>query len=175
MFSDDDDDRLRSAKTVVRTEPTPAGHGRLTISEVQTPLDADGMERVEFSTGVSPFWTLDSDPYGDGVFPAVEEARDYLSFEETVAGLRYLESGHSDQLSLTTTGRGSPRTNLLSETDERYPIYVAQVTTQVGINTLSNSPIAILSSAHHMISWRTVTARRTESAAISVGRSPISW
>ncbi len=129
---DYDDDRPRPAKTVVRTEPTPAGHGRLTTPEVQTLLDMDGIEAIEFSPGANPFWTLDEAPYGDGVFPAVEAARDYLSFEETVAGLQHLESQHTDQLNLTTTGRESPGwRNLFLETDERYPVYVAQVTDNI--------------------------------------------
>jgi hypothetical protein len=129
---DYDDDRPRPAKTVIRTEPTPAGHGRLTAPEVQTLLDIDGVEAIDFSPGANPFWTLDETPYGDGVFPTVEAARDYLSFEETVAGLQHLEGQHSGRLNLTTTGRQSPGwTNLFLETDERYPIHVAQVTNDI--------------------------------------------
>jgi PKD repeat protein len=129
---DYDDDKPRPAKAVIRTEPTPAGHGRLTTPEVQTLLGMDGVERIDFSPGANPFWTLDEDPYGDGVFPSVEEARDYLSFEETVAGLQHLEDEYADQLNLTTTERKSPGwTNLFLETDERYPLYVAQVTNDI--------------------------------------------
>jgi PKD repeat protein len=129
---DYDDDRPRPAKTVIRTEPTPAGHGRLTTPEVQTLLDMDGVEGIDFSPGANPFWTLEEDPYGDGVFPAVAGARDYLSFEETVAGLQHLGDEYADQLTLTTTGQNSPGwTNLFLETDERYPIYVAQMTNDI--------------------------------------------
>jgi len=129
---DYDDDRPRPAKTVIRTDPTPAGHGRLTTPEVQTLLDMDGVERIDFSPGANPFWRLDEAPYEDGVFPSVEDARDYHSFEETVAGLQYLEDEYSDRLNLTTSERKSPGwNNLFLDTDERYPIYVAQVTDDI--------------------------------------------
>ena len=126
-----DDDRVRPAKTVTRTEPTPAGHGRLTTPEVETLLGMNGVEAIRYSPGANPFWRLD-DPYKDGVFPAVEEARDYLGFEETVAGLQHLASEHPDVLNLETLGRESPGwTNLFLDEPERYPIYVAQVTNDV--------------------------------------------
>ena len=127
-----EDDRPRPAKAVIRTEPTPAGHGRLTTPEVQTLLDIDGVEGVDFSPGANPFWTLDEAPYGEGVFPAVEEAREYLAFEETVAGIEHLADEHPDRLQLTTTGRQSPGwPNLFLETDERYPVYVARLTDDI--------------------------------------------
>jgi hypothetical protein len=129
---DYDDDRPRPAKTVIRTTPTPVGHGRLTTPEVQTLLGMDGVESIDFSPGANPFWQVDEEPYGEGVFPSVEEARDYLSFEETVAGMQHLETEHSDRMNLTTTNRESPGwTNLFLETDERYPLYVAQVTNDI--------------------------------------------
>lgn len=48
-----DDDRPRPAKTVIRTAPTPAGHGRLTTPEIQTLLDMDGIEAIDFSPGAN--------------------------------------------------------------------------------------------------------------------------
>jgi hypothetical protein len=141
--------RPRPAKTVVRTEPTPAGHGRLTTPEVQTLLDIDGVEGIDLSPGANPFWTLEAEPYGDGVFPAVEDARDYLSFEETVAGLQHLEGEYSDRLNLTTTGRESPGwTNLFLETDERYPIHVAQVTDNIETTFEEKSKVVYTVSIH---------------------------
>jgi hypothetical protein len=146
---DYDDDRPRPAKTVIRTAPTPAGHGRLTTPEIQTLLDMDGIEAIDFSPGANPFWTLEEAPYGDGVFPPVEEARDYLSFEETVAGLQHLKDEHADRLTLTTTGRNSPGwTNLLLETDERYPIYVAEVTNDIETTFEEKDKVAYTISIH---------------------------
>jgi PKD repeat protein len=146
---DYDDDRPRPAKTVVRTEPTPAGHGRLTTPEVQTLLGMDGIEGIDFSPGANPFWTLEQDPYGDGVFPPVDGARDYLSFEETVAGLQHLGDEHPDQLNLTTTDRNSPGwTNLFLEADERYPIYVAQVTNDIETTFEEKSKVVYTVSIH---------------------------
>jgi len=146
---DYEDNRPRPAKTVVRTEPTPAGHGRLTTPEVQTLLDIDGVEGIDLSPGANPFWTLEAEPYGDGVFPAVEDAQDYLSFEETVAGLQHLEDEYSDRLNLTTTGRESPGwTNLFLETDERYPIHVAQVTNNIETTFEEKSKVVYTVSIH---------------------------
>jgi len=126
---DRDDDRVRPAKTVTRTDPTLAGHGRLTTPEVETLLGLDGVEAIQYSPGANPFWRLEEAPYRDGVFPDVGDARDYLSFEETVAGLEHLESEHPNLLNLETLGRQSPGwNNLFRDESERYPIYVAQVT-----------------------------------------------
>lgn len=137
-FSEEDrrgptgEDLPRPEKTVVRDDPTPAGHGLLTTEEVETLVGMDGVNRVDFSPGSNPFWVLDDEPYADRVFPDVEEARNYLDYEETVAGLDHLESEHPDMLNVEQLGRESPGwQNLFLEEPERYPIYAAQVTNDV--------------------------------------------
>ena len=119
---------------VTRTEPTAAGHAHLDADDLDSVLDefGDDIEGVGYSPGANPWWHLE-DPYADGVFPPVEESRDWLSYEESVQGIRYLEEQVSpDRINCYSIGQ-SPGWNNQFTGDNPDPsdVYVAEVTNDV--------------------------------------------
>ncbi|ELZ13471.1 peptidase M14 carboxypeptidase A [Halovivax asiaticus JCM 14624] len=128
---DIDEDDL-PPKVATRAEPSPAAHAYLTADEVSTALaEIDGIESVDFSPGANPFWKL-GDAYDDRVFPAVENARDYVSHGELAQGLSHLESTHPDRVRVHPIGESPGWENLFTGA-ERDPkdVYVAEVTKNV--------------------------------------------
>ncbi|XVH33488.1 M14 family metallopeptidase (plasmid) [Haloferacaceae archaeon DSL9] len=126
-----DDDVPYPAKAVTRGSPTPAGHAHLTADEVRSVLEMDGIESMDFSPGANPFWKLD-DPYADGVFPAVEDARNYISHGETGQALRHLEAERPDRIRASTIGRGPGWENRFTGEDpDPQDIYLVEVTENV--------------------------------------------
>ena len=116
-------------KTVIRENPTPAGHGRLTESEVSTLLTDNGVNSVEFSPGANPFWKLGG--YGDGVFPDPIDSRDYLSYAEAVTGVNHLESEHPNRVNNTGIGRSPGWYDKVSGVDRQWDVYVTEVTNNI--------------------------------------------
>jgi len=117
-------------KTVIRYSPTPAGHGLLTTSEVSSLLDEPGVDSVEFSPGANPFWKLQGG-YDDGVFPEFLDSRDYLAYDEVVAGVDYLESQHPDRVNDLAIGQSPGWFDKVDGTDQRWDVHVTEVTNDV--------------------------------------------
>ncbi|MFU8868547.1 M14 family zinc carboxypeptidase, partial [Natronococcus sp.] len=126
-----DSDLERAPKAVTRESPTPAAHAHLTADEVEDVLDLEGVERMDFSPGANPWWKLEA-PYEDGIFPPVEEARNYLSYEETARALEHLEAQHEDRVRVETIGQSPGWENLYTDEVDPRDIYVAEVTNDVG-------------------------------------------
>ncbi|QLG51207.1 M14 family metallopeptidase [Natrinema halophilum] len=126
-----DPDLPRAPKAVIRDSPTLAAHAHLTADEVASVLGQDGIERLDFSPGANPWWTLES-PYADGVFPPVEEARNYVSYDELLSGLDHLESAHPDRVRVEAIGESPGWSNRFTgENPDPKPIHVAEVTANV--------------------------------------------
>ncbi|ELY54818.1 peptidase M14 carboxypeptidase A [Natronococcus amylolyticus DSM 10524] len=127
-------------KAVVREEPTPAAHAYLTAQELETVLedvvDSDSVEHIDHSIGANPFWKLDDwpedDTYSDRVFPAVEDARDYMNNAESYAGLSYLQEQYPDRLNVREVGQ-SPGWENVRTGDETDPqdVFLVEVTNDV--------------------------------------------
>ena len=130
----DVDDQTAPPTAVTRSEPTPAAHARLDADELGSVLNEfdDYVEAVAYSMGANPWWHLD-DPYADGVFPPVEESRDWLSFEESVQGIRYLEEEvASDRINFYSIGESPGWNNqFTSEDPDPNDVYVTEVTNNV--------------------------------------------
>ncbi|QLD84177.1 peptidase M14 [Natronomonas halophila] len=130
----DIDDREAPPTAVTREAPTPAAHAHFTTEELTAVLDEFGnsIEEVDFSPGANPWWQLDG-AYADGVFPAVEDARGFMSFEEAVNGVKYLESEvNPDRINVTSIGQSPGWENAFTgENPDRKDIYVAEVTNNV--------------------------------------------
>ncbi|MFC4439673.1 MULTISPECIES: M14 family zinc carboxypeptidase [Natrialbaceae] len=126
-----DPDLERAPKAVTRESPAPAAHAHLTADEVGDVLELDGVERMDFSPGANPWWKLEA-PYEDGVFPPVEEARNYLAYEESVQALEHLEADNPDRIRAKAIGQSPGWTNQFAgeESDGR-DIYVTEVTNDV--------------------------------------------
>ncbi|RKD93996.1 M14 family zinc carboxypeptidase [Halopiger aswanensis] len=126
-----DPDLSRAPKAVTRESPTPAAHAHLTADEVEDVLELDGVELMDFSPGANPWWKLE-DPYADGVFPPVEEARNFVSYRETAQGLAHLESTFPDRVRVHTL-RESPGwpNRYTGEDPDSQDIYVVDVTNDV--------------------------------------------
>ncbi|ELZ05846.1 M14 family metallopeptidase [Natrialba aegyptia] len=128
-----DPELSRAPKAVTREEPTLAAHAHLTAAEVEDVLDlsGDGIDVMDFAPGANPWWTIEA-PYEDGVFPPVESARNYVSYEETVEALGHLEDAYSDRVRVHDIGESPGWTNAFTgeESDPR-DIYVAEVTNDV--------------------------------------------
>ncbi|EMA45984.1 M14 family zinc carboxypeptidase [Halobiforma nitratireducens] len=121
----------RPPKAVTRETPTLAAHAHLTAEEVDEVLEMGGIEYMDFSPGANPWWKLDGS-YEDGVFPPVEEARNYLSYQETVQALDHLESHEPDRVRVTSIGHSPGWNNQLTGDDpDPRDIYVAEVTKDV--------------------------------------------
>lgn len=116
-------------KTVIRTEPEPAGHGLLTSAEISTLLDEGGVDSVEFSPGANPFWQLNG--YDDGVFPDPIDSRDYLSYGEVIAGVSHLEATHPDRVNTQTIGKSPGWYDQVSEKDTQWDVHVTEVTNDI--------------------------------------------
>jgi hypothetical protein len=130
-YEEDAEDLERVPKAVTRDEPTPAAHAHLTADEVEDVLDLEGVERMDFSPGANPWWKLEA-PYDEGVFPPVEEARNYLSCEETVQALDHLEGERPDRIRVESIGQSPGWENLFTGEDpDPRDIYVAEVTNDV--------------------------------------------
>ncbi|ELY55595.1 peptidase M14 carboxypeptidase A [Natronococcus amylolyticus DSM 10524] len=128
------DDQTAPPTAVTRSEPTPAAHARLDADELGSVLDEfdDYVEAVAYSMGANPWWHLE-DPYADGVFPPVEESRDWLSFEESVQGIRYLEEEVApDRINFYSIGESPGWNNqFTSEDPDPNDVYVTEVTNDV--------------------------------------------
>lgn len=122
----------RAPKAVTHESPTPAAHGHLTAAEVEHVLDdLGGVEHVDFSPGANPFWKLDGG-YDDGVFPPVEEARDFISHTEAGPALEHLETEHPDMVRLERIGQSPGWGNLFTGEDpDPNDIYVAELTNDI--------------------------------------------
>ncbi|ELZ02223.1 peptidase M14 carboxypeptidase A [Natrialba chahannaoensis JCM 10990] len=134
---DPDPDLSRAPKAVTRELPTLSAHAHLTAAEVEDVLamgdgdDGDGIGAMNFAPGANPWWTLE-EPYADGVFPPIEEAREYIAYEETVQALEYIENTHSDRVHVESIGESPGWTNLYTGEDpDPRDIYVAEVTNDV--------------------------------------------
>ncbi|WP_226004632.1 M14 family metallopeptidase [Natrinema salinisoli] len=129
--TDPDPDLRRPPKAVVRESPAPAAHAHLTADEVADVLERDGIERLDFSPGANPWWKLES-PYDDGVFPPVEEARNYVSHGELGRGLEHLETEHPDRVRVREIGESPGWSNRFTGEDpDPQPIHLAEVTANV--------------------------------------------
>ncbi|AGB36675.1 M14 family zinc carboxypeptidase [Natronococcus occultus] len=127
-------------KAVTREDPTPAAHAYLTAEELETVfesvVDPDSIEHIDHSIGANPFWKLDDwpedDTYSDRVFPAVENARDYMNNAESYAGLSYLQERYPDRINLREVGQ-SPGWENVRTGDETDPkdVFIAEVTNNV--------------------------------------------
>ncbi|MDG5820293.1 M14 family zinc carboxypeptidase [Natronococcus sp. A-GB7] len=130
----DVDDQTAPPTAVTRSEPTPAAHARLDADELGSVLDEfdDYVEAVAYSMGANPWWHLE-DPYADGVFPPVEESRDWLSFEESVQGIRYLEAEVApDRIDFYSIGESPGWNNQFTGEDpDPNDVYVTEVTNDV--------------------------------------------
>ena len=116
-------------KTVVRENPTPAGHGLLTSSELSTLLDESGVDSVAFSPGANPFWKLDG--YDDGIFPDPIDSRDYLAYDEALAGVDHLESEHPDRVNALEIGQSPGWYDQVAEVDEQFDVHVTELTNDI--------------------------------------------
>ncbi|WP_254766448.1 M14 family metallopeptidase [Salinilacihabitans rarus] len=129
--ADPDPDLSRAPKAVTRESPTPAAHAHLTADEVVDVLEMDGVELMDFSPGANPWWTLD-DPYADGVFPPVEEARDFVSYRETARALDHLEETYPDRVRVHALDGSPGWPNRYTGADpDPQEIYVVDVATDV--------------------------------------------
>ena len=126
-----DEDLSRAPQAVTREEPTPAAHAHLTAEEVSHVLERGGVEHMDFAPGANPFWTLE-EPYADGVFPPVEEARDYISHRETDAAMSHLEETYPDRVNFQVIGHGPGHDNQYTGEDpDPRDVYVVEVTNDV--------------------------------------------
>ena len=128
----DIDDQTAPPKAVTREEPTPAAHAHLDAEEVAHVLhEIGGVEKMDFSPGANPWWKLE-ESYADGVFPPVEEARDYLSFEESVQGISKLADERPDLINFISIGHSPGWNNRFTGEDpDPRDVYVAEVTNDV--------------------------------------------
>ncbi|WP_293029970.1 M14 family zinc carboxypeptidase [Natronococcus sp.] len=126
------EDLDRPPKAVTRTEPTPAAHAHLTADEVGDVLEEiEGVTSLDFSPGSNPFWKLEGG-YDDGVFPAVEEARNYASHKETEAAMRHLEREYDDRVNFERIGHGPGHENLYTEAEQDpRDVFVVEVTNDI--------------------------------------------
>jgi len=134
-------------KTVARKTPTPAGHGRLTESEVSTLLDESGVTSVEFSPGANPFWKLQG--YDDGVFPDPINARDYLSYPEAVAGVTHLESEHPDRVNSQGIGQSPGWYDQVDNVDRQWDVYVTEITNDINDPSFADKEKVVYSLSIH--------------------------
>jgi hypothetical protein len=134
-------------KTVIRKNPTPAGHGRLTSSEVSFLLTDNGVNSVEFSPGANPFWKLGG--YDDGVFPDPIDSRDYLSHAEAIAGVSYLESEHPTRVRNTGIGKSPGWYDKVSGVDRQWDVHVTEVTNNIGDPSFADKQKVVYSLSIH--------------------------
>ncbi|WP_247003107.1 M14 family metallopeptidase [Halosolutus gelatinilyticus] len=127
-----DPELSRAPKAITRESPTPAAHAHLTADEVADVLEMEGVETMDFSPGANPWWTLEEEPYADGVFPPVEEAREFVSYRETAQGLAHLEETHPDRVRVHSLESSPGWPNLYTGEDpDPQDIYVVDVANDV--------------------------------------------
>lgn len=125
------EESLRAPKAVTRTEPTLAAHAALTADELDDAFGFADIELVDFSPGSNPFWKL-QEPYADGVFPDVENARDWISHREAGQALDHLAAEYPDRVRVHRIGEGPGWENFVTGEDpDRHDIYVAELTNDV--------------------------------------------
>jgi Zinc carboxypeptidase. len=134
-------------KTVIRTQPTPAGHGLLTATEVSELVGQSGVKTVKFSPGANPFWRL-TGGYENGVFPDPIDARGYLSYAEAVAGVTALESAHPDYIRTHGIGQSPGWHNRVTGADEQFAVRVVELTNEIG-DSVADKKKAIYSLSIH--------------------------
>ncbi|MFC6907248.1 M14 family zinc carboxypeptidase [Halalkalicoccus tibetensis] len=123
------DDETEPVDIEQTTDPQPAAHIGVTPFQASDVLELDEIEQVEFSPGANPFWKLDN--YEDGVFPSVEESIEYISFDEAVEGLRYLEDQHSDRLNIFRVGETPGYHNLLEGETDPQDMWFGELTNNI--------------------------------------------
>ncbi|MFD1514367.1 M14 family zinc carboxypeptidase [Halomarina rubra] len=128
----DVDEDERAPKVVTRETPNPSAHAHLTAQELEFALtEIGGINYVDFSPGANPFWRLD-DPYADGVFPAVENARDWISHPEAGQALDHLAAEYPDMVRVHRIGQGPGWENFFTgENPDPQDIYVAELTNDI--------------------------------------------
>jgi hypothetical protein len=128
----DIDEDNRAPKVVTRDAPGPSAHAHITAQELEFALDEiGGIEHVDFSPGANPFWKLD-EPYADGVFPDVEDARDWISHPETGQALDHLAAEYPDMVRVHRIGQGPGWQNFYTGEDpDPQDIYVAELTNDI--------------------------------------------
>jgi len=132
QFTYDDKNRGEDPdKTVIRYFPSPAGHGLLTESEVATLLDNEGVTSVDFSPGANPFWKLQGGSVST-VFPDAVNSRGYLSYDEVVAGIDYLDSQYPNRVNDQTIGHSPGWYNSVNEEDTDWDVHVTEVSNDLG-------------------------------------------
>lgn len=125
------EESLHAPKAVTRTEPTPAAHAALTADELDSAFGFADIELVDFSPGANPFWKL-QEPYADGVFPDVVNARDWISHREAGQALDHLTAEYPDRVRVHRIGEGPGWENFLTGEDpDQHDIYVAELTNDV--------------------------------------------
>jgi PGF-CTERM protein len=123
-------DALADLDVEARSRPgQPAAYARLTPAQAETLADAGTTDLLEYAPGANPFWKLDAD--GERVFPDPADSVDFIAFEEALAGLDRLASAHPDRLRVETIGRGHGHENLVTDTRERRPVWLAELTDDV--------------------------------------------
>jgi len=132
----DIDEENRAPKVVTRESPTLAAHAHLTADELAHALDEiGGIDHVDYSPGANPFWKLDGG-YANGVFPDIEDARDWISHPEAGAALEHLEAEYPDMVRLKRIGQGPGWENSFSgESGDSNDIYVAELTNDIQNDT----------------------------------------
>ncbi|WP_049924486.1 M14 family metallopeptidase [Halopiger djelfimassiliensis] len=145
-----DPERPRPPKAVTRLSPTPAAHAHLTADEVADVLGFDGIERMDFSPGANPWWKIEA-PYESGVFPSVEQARNYVSYAETVQGLEHIAAEHPDRVRVQAVSESPGWNNQYTGTDpDPKPVYVAEVAKNVrDRESFDGKPKAVYSLSIH--------------------------
>ena len=126
------DEDNRAPKVVTRTVPNPSAHAHLTAQELTFALtELGGIDYVDFSSGANPFWKLD-DPYAEGVFPDIENARDFLSHPEVGRGLDYLATEYPEMVRVHRIGQSPGWENVYTGDDpDPQDIYVAELTNDI--------------------------------------------
>jgi len=128
----DIDEDNRAPKVVTRDAPSPSAHAHITAQELEFAFDEiGGIKHVDFSPGANPFWKLD-EPYVDGVFPDIENARDWISHPETGQALDHLAAEYPDMVRVHQIGQGPGWQNFYTGEDpDPQDIYVAELTNDI--------------------------------------------
>ncbi|WP_245998466.1 M14 family zinc carboxypeptidase [Halalkalicoccus subterraneus] len=111
-------------------DPEPAAYGRLDDDVIDAVLDVAAVSELEHSPGANPFWKLPA--YAESVFPAPEEAVDYVGYEETEAALEHFAEDHPDRFEVDSIAESLGHRNLLEGAREPRDIRVAEITDDIG-------------------------------------------
>ncbi|WP_129114550.1 M14 family metallopeptidase [Halegenticoccus tardaugens] len=129
-------DALSDVSGTVRTttDPRPAAFAELLPEEFEELYEnAPELTAFRYSPGSNPFWLLGD--YDDGVFLPTTESVDYIDYEELLAGMGHLAEENGDELRFYSVGESPGWYNVYEDRSDPKPIYVAELTNDVGDET----------------------------------------